>query len=206
MLLVTRARVVAVMSFLFLAGCWGEVNDAQPSPPLQESPPSDVSDPRFLPAGLYLASVGEVSCDVNQWFQPFPDVPLFVSRGDGGVNLQLPIRTSPADGSMALPRQDIHFAKPEQASSRRDEKWCPDGEVTRSLVTTDLEPHRIGLTYRQELRGCPAELAPTCTIAFAFTLANAACLPPDDPACEPIVNFELSSGFHQRLSCTCDTR
>jgi hypothetical protein len=181
-------------SFFFFAvlvaspvACGGEVDAVRP-------PPTDPSDPRLLPSGLYALTVIDASCDVNLEVQ--------------GAGRQLVVRHGtlaniPAP-TMSLPR--LLLARQELDLGKRRHDYVASvfgrGYVDVSWTITELTPTRLALVYREEGKGIHA--GPACSIGYALTLAERACPPPEDPSCtDGPRTFQFSPHGRADVTCAC---
>lgn len=160
----------------------------------------DPSSPDVLPTGLYLPTISEASCNVNDAYQRGD--PMLVVRRGIGANVPLPNGIdAPGAFTSAPPRQDFELTGATRKWTIVNEDICPGGTIVHSLTMTELSESRVAFRYREEPRNC---VYPTCVIDFRLDLAQTACARSTDPSCVPgRTHLALGSGAWQEVHCEC---
>jgi hypothetical protein len=150
----------------------------------ESEPPTDTSDPGYLPTGTYALSITAASCSVNRGFRSAERVALIRNPPNTKASVSIPIPATLAVADVDMPRQEVDLTK----------KHVDLENAT--IDVTALTHERISIDYREIANG-----EEQCSVTYDFALVEAAC--PRDCISTGATLFMSPSG-QMSWQCECE--
>ncbi len=150
----------------------------------ESGPPTDTSDPGYLPTGTYALSTTAASCSVNPGFRGAQQVALVRNAPGKKPSASIPIPAVFARPDVDLPRQDVDLT-----TKHADLE-------SATIDITNLTANEVAVVYRELANG-----EEQCSVEYGLTLVEAAC--PRDCISQGATLFVGPSGT-MTWQCECE--